>query len=601
MSSFVILEIVNWVGDCLTIKLLEFSKIMKMKSIFRNFFSSIMGVAVSDSASKISKIIDMSQIPIGVFEYDESKNRVFCSSKLIHILGWDESKYADSYYDKDAFSENLANLEKYWYQSTEDTTTYKIPNKYENKWIQVTLLKGEHETLGTVIDISREMEEKIKIKFERDYDFLTGILNRRAFDTALDNLFAFPDRIGNGAFLMFDLDNLKYINDTYGHQVGDAYIKLMANVLKDFEKYNGIVSRRSGDEFNVFLYGYHSKEELREIIFSVYKKIEEQTIKLPDEKIYTLAASAGVAYYPYDADNIKNLTMYSDFAMYLVKHSLKGNIKEFDVVDYNNRSDFISGHKALVRLLDRGELCYAMQPIFDVKKGNVFGYEMLMWSNIKELSSPMEILSLAKSQSKLYELEKTTLFNALNTFAEKVKAGIIEKECKVFINSFGSVNWKDDDLLILSAKYKDYLSSIVIELIESEQHVVEYSEAKSKIVKEFGGLIALDNFDSGYNNETLLINSSPDLIKLNKNLVHEIDEDRDKQKRLKEIISYAKSRKIKIVTEGIETQKEMETVISFGADYLQGYYIGRPEINIVPIEEIVVREIKTIRDKISVS
>jgi diguanylate cyclase (GGDEF)-like protein len=556
-----------------------------------------MSVAVADSASRISKIIDIAQIPIGVFEYEEAGSRVFCSSKLVSILGWDKSEYIDSYYNRDAFFKNLTSLEKYVYNITGNTTVYKIPQGKESKWIQITILEEASGTIGTITDISRAMEEKIRIEFERDYDVLTGIFNRRAFDAALDNLFEFPSRIGIGAFVMFDLDNLKYVNDTYGHEAGDNYIKTMAKVLKGFEEFNGIISRRSGDEFNVFLYGYRSKEQVRDIVFAVYKRIEEQSILLPNQKAYTLMASAGVAYYPDDADNVKLLTTYSDFAMYLIKHSSKGNIKEFNLQDYKDRSYLITGYEALVRLLDRGELEYAMQPIFDVAHGIVYGYEMLMRSNIQELSSPMEILSMAKSQSKLYLLERTTWFNALATFAVKAKAANLEKNCKVFFNSFGSLILHDDDLYDFTSKYEDYLSSIVLELIETERHIVEFSEAKAKIIKDFGGMIALDNFGSGYNNEALLVISSPHLIKVDRAIISNIDEDKGKQQLLKNIISYAKTRNIKIVAEGVETQAEMETVVSFGVDYLQGYYIGQPEMNIVPISEQVIQEIKTARER----
>jgi diguanylate cyclase (GGDEF)-like protein len=554
-----------------------------------------MSIAVANSASKISKIINMAQIPIGVFEYEESGSRVFCGPNLVSILGWDKSEYIDSYYNRDVFFKNLTDLEKYWYKSTKNTSLYKIPQQHEDKWIQLTLLREAHGTLGTVTDVSKEMNEKLRIEFERDYDVLTGIFNRRAFDAALDELFEFPARIGIGAFLMFDLDNLKYVNDTYGHEAGDDYIKAMANVLKDFEEFHGIISRRSGDEFNVFLYGYRSKEQVRDIVLSIYKRIGEQSIVLPNQKTYTLMASAGVAYYPYDADNIKLLTTYSDFAMYLVKHSSKGNIQEFNLQDYEDQSYLLTGHEALVRLLDGGELSYVLQPIFDVAQGTVYGYEMLMRSHIKELSSPMEIISMAKSQSKLHQLEKCTWFNAMKTFSHKVKAGKIQKECKVFFNSFGNLILQDDDMFDFVSTYQEYLSSIVLEIIGTEQHVIEYSDAKAGKIRELGGMIALDNFGSGYNNDALLVISSPDLIKVDKNIIHNINEDEGKQQLVKIFISYAKSRNIKIVTEGVETKEEMEMLVSFGVDYLQGYYIGKPETDIVPIDERIIEDIKSVK------
>lgn len=556
-----------------------------------------MSIAVAESASKISKIIEMAQTPIGVFEYEEAGNRVFCSSKLVSILGWDESKYVDSHYDRDVFFKNLTSMEKFWYENTGNATIYKIPQEKGNKWIQITLLKEDHGTLGTVADISREMEEKIRIEFERDYDLLTGIFNRRAFSVALDNLFKFPARLGVGAFVMFDLDNLKYVNDTYGHEYGDEYIVAMANVLKDFKDFNGIVSRRSGDEFNVFLYGYRSKAKVKEIIYGMYKKITGQSIMLPNDNEYSLRTSAGIAYYPDDATDVKNLTVYSDFAMYSVKHSIKGNIQEFNLQDFKTRSYLVTGHEALSRLLEKGELVYALQPILDVSRGTVYGYEMLMRSKIKELATPVDILAMARSQSKMYQLERTTWFNAVKTFTDKVKAGQIEKGTKVFFNSIGSLILQEDDMNNFISEYKEYLPSIVLELIETEQCIIEFSGVKTKMIKDFGGMIAIDDFGSGYNNEAILAISSPDLIKVDNSIIRKIDKDQGKQQLLRNIISYARSRNIMIVAEGVETKGEMEIAVTFGIDFLQGYYIGEPRMDVAQIDERVVQEMEEIRDR----
>jgi EAL domain-containing protein (putative c-di-GMP-specific phosphodiesterase class I) len=154
----------------------------------------------------------------------------------------------------------------------------------------------------------------------------------------------------------------------------------------------------------------------------------------------------------------------------------------------------------------------------------------------------------------------------------------------------------EEDMYDFTSEYKEYLSSIVLEIIGTEQHVIEYSEEKKGKIRDFGGMIALDNFGSGYNNDALLVISSPNIIKIDKSIIDKIDEDLGKQQLLKIFISYAQSRNIKIIAEGVENQKEMETVVSFGVDYLQGYYIGQPAMDIVPIEENVVREIKEARE-----
>ncbi|QQO11111.1 EAL domain-containing protein [Breznakiella homolactica] len=567
-----------------------------------------MSVAVAESASKISKIIELAQTPIGVFEYTDGEGDVFCSNAFISIMGWNDVQPVDDYVKKDVFFSHFAVTNLYQYSSQGNTRIYRVPPELRsadrmsgdgsNVWIQVTETTEGTTTLGTARDITREMEEKIRIEFERDYDILTGIYNRRGFQNYLDTLFVSPEKLKTSALLMCDLDNLKYVNDTYGHESGDKYIKAMAEILKDFEKYNAVISRRSGDEFNVFLYGYNSKQELRDIIFSVYDKIGTKHILLPQGNRYTLHASGGIAYYPDDARDIRHLIRYADFAMYTVKHTLKGGVQEFNKEEYNSRAYLLHGHEALERLLEKRELVYALQPIYDVHHDSVYGYEMLMRSMIPELSSPADILNLARSESKLYLLEKATWFNAVGTFVDKIRTHEISPVQKVFFNSVGSLMLQDEDLKRFFEIYRDYLTCIVLELTETEQSIAELSEAKARIVRSFGGMIALDDFGAGYNGEVLLTTFSPDIIKIDMGIIRGIDRDEGKQQLVKNLISYTAPRNIKTLAEGVETKGEMEAVIAMGVHYLQGYYIGKPEMDIKPLDPRISAEISDARNKV---
>lgn len=109
------------------------------------------------------------------------------------------------------------------------------------------------------------------------------MLNRRAFHNTVKEILE-SDDLKVGAFIMWDLDNLKYVNDTYGHDYGDEYIRKASEILKEFEKYGGVVGRRSGDEFYTFLYGYEDKYEIRKIVKSIHSGIENSVLKLPNNR-----------------------------------------------------------------------------------------------------------------------------------------------------------------------------------------------------------------------------------------------------------------------------------------------------------------------------
>ena len=232
----------------------------------------------------------------------------------------------------------------------ENEFVYRLIGQNGNSvWLRLKLVINEKTgSMGVLTDITQEMLEKRKLEYERDYDLLTNLLNRRAFQALIHDLFKKPEQLKTAAFLMWDLDNLKYINDTYGHDYGDEYIKKAANILKQFtSNKNTIVARMSGDEFYVFIYGCHSKDEIRQIIEPIKNKMDTATLYLPDTDGIKIRASAGISWFPSDATDYSELIKYADFAMYTVKNTEKGKIAEFDKSLYNRDSFLLHSKEEL--------------------------------------------------------------------------------------------------------------------------------------------------------------------------------------------------------------------------------------------------------------
>ena len=162
---------------------------------------------------------------------------------------------------------------------------------------------------------------------------------------------------------MWDLDNLKYINDTYGHDEGDRYIVLFASCLKRLEKEGAIVSRYSGDEFVTLIYGSGGKEEIRHRVTGFMQFLQTVSLEMKGGYQIPIRVSGGMAWYPDDAVDFDTLLNYADFAMYMVKHSVKGIIMEFDSNDYSNNSYMLAGREELNRMLETREVDFAFQPI----------------------------------------------------------------------------------------------------------------------------------------------------------------------------------------------------------------------------------------------
>lgn len=569
-------------------------KKLRIKEIDELTYSiEALSASVAESASKISTILSMTKMSIGVFEYDEQGDAVFCSGNLFAVLGWpSETTEGTSFIRREEFERRMKHLNAKLADDQESIFTI-VDEHGMSRWVQMTIKKRDHKVLGAVTDVTRDMLEKRQIEHERDYDLLTNFYNLRAFHQQLSDLFASHKDLGVGAFIMWDIDNLKYINDTYGHEWGDRYIVALADALGYFDTAcPSISARRSGDEFYTFIYGFEDIDQARAVINDAWKHLNEQPFILPGGIDYHIRVSAGIAWLGRDSDSWQELLRYADYAMYTVKHTVKGSINEFNKTAYLGDETVLYGMEALNKLIDYSLVKYAFQPILSVKSGEVYGYEMLMRPQVNEFKTPMDVLRIAQSQAKLYYIERITWFSAMKEFVERIKRGEIEEDKRVFINSIGNQMMTDEDIRAFNETYAPYLDSIVLEMIESERGVSEYLQRKIDLVRGWRGLIAIDDYGTGYNSEASLVFLSPNLVKLDMSLVHDIDKDIDRQDMLRSIIDYVKTRGIGVLAEGVETEAEMRMLVAYGVNYLQGYYIAKPSFDISPINPDVLAAVR---------
>ncbi len=530
--------------------------------------------AVAESASKMSTIMEMMNLPIGIFERNNITGRVFCTRKFLEFVDYPEHSS-----DTELSREQFDTLMRYLGENLADAEDgiYRLGGDISPAWLRLSRVEYKDLELGALIDVTKEMLEKQKIEYERDYDVLTDLYNRRAFQHNAGEILSDPARRKISALIMWDIDNLKYINDTYGHLVGDGYICAFAELLRGFDAQRSITARRSGDEFYAFLYGFDSREALEEEIRCVWQKLQSAKWGLPDGGYMRIRVSAGVAWHSQDAQTLDELIKYADFAMYDVKHTTKGHLKDFDMEVYQRNSVLVNGTEALNQLLEQRLLHYALQPIFQGSDGEIYGYEMLMRPDMRELPTVGEVLKLAEAQSKLGEVEEITLFHAMETFATFMEEGAIDENAKVFVNSLGgqmlSPALRDD----FEEQYSDYLAHMVLELTEDQPTSADSVREKIDYARAWGAMIALDDYGTGYSNEASLIRFAPDIVKVDISIISHIDTDPDKQDVLLNLLNYARARGMIVLAEGVETEAELRKLMEYGVDLYQGYFLGRPE------------------------
>ena len=436
--------------------------------------------------------------------------------------------------------------------------------------------------------------ERKRIEHERDHDILTGLYNRQAFNRVCTELFAAPERMGVAALMMMDLDNLKHINDTYGHDWGDQYIRRTGQCLRDNTPAGTVCARLSGDEFLVLFHGYRSRDAVREKIDRLTNAMQQSVALLPSGNALHISLSGGIAWYPDDGQDWETLKKYADFAMYQVKHADKGRVEEFDIGVYNREAYAERTRREFRQLLSNAQVFYCFQPIFSARSGRVVAYEALMRSDLPTLRSPATIMKLAREQGALYEIERITFTKALETFDSLCRAGSVSEEAMLFVNSIANTCLSHEDGKYINNHWHELCHRMVVEITEEEAIDYEALE-KKRNAPGFSGMFALDDYGSGYSNENTLLQLAPRFVKVDITIIRGIDTSPDKQQILRNVVAYAHPRSMKIVAEGVETAAELRTVIELGADLLQGYFLARPAIvpgDIAPEAAAIIRELQ---------
>lgn len=567
---------------------LKKTNIVELDELVRSF--EALSYAVASASEKIAAIFAMTQISVGVFEYDPDRNRVFCSSNLCSILDWPERPEKDYLYlERGDFEKRMLSLSRYIFEKDERLLQL-FDRGGKTRWLKMNMTEQGGRLLGAVSDITDDVLSKQKIEYERDYDALTNLYNLRAFRAQLTWLLHLQN-LKTAALVMWDLDNLKKINDNFGHDFGDSYIKAFADCLADCARHNALVARRSGDEFYTLLYGYESKQEIREILAQVRTAIRQKQLLFPDGSACMIDVSSGLAWYPGDAASGDELLRFADFAMYSVKHDAKGSLREFDPAVYDESVATLDGYKTITQLIESNRVKFALQPILSVQTGAIYGYEMLMRPQIGDGYSAYDVFHMAQVHAKLYHMERISMFGGMEAFVALLNRQAIGATERVFINSIGSQILSYSDVLAFERRFASHLHRIAIDVTAGGRDSQDCVHMKRDILKRWDGLLAIDDYGVSFGNEAALHYIAPKLIKLDISLISGIDQDKKRQDTLRNIVSVAEKHQIGVLAKGIETEKELKTVIAGGVHYVQGFFIAKPAFEVAPIPQAVLETI----------
>lgn len=537
-------------------------------------------------ALRMSEILRIAEIPVGVAEIDEATKEVYCTAQMFKLLGepgesQDYKVISVAEFKKivDKFKRSTVIFEegeKHEEMIFCDNNTYKVySGARDAEWISFQTRETNGRLIVVVMDVTDKIKEKLKLEYERDFDELSRLLNKQAFAREAKKRLSLETK-PVAVMIMWDLDNLKYINDTYGHEYGDIYIKEAAKIFAYLEQHNGLVARRSGDEFFAYVSG-ESEEELRELIQSIHGMLGDVMIKLPGDKEMKVRASAGLVWYPKDGSEYDDLIKKADFTMYDVKRANKGSLQEFNKHTYEQDAVLLSGKEEMNEFFEKRLLKLAYQPIVDSVTGEIYGYEALMRPQTDTLHSPQDVIRIAKAQGKLVNLEKMLWEETIRDYFEKQKNG----KQKLFVNSFAGVLLEEKEQEQLRIYAKGHGSQLVVELMDAQRVMLENVCRKKEYACEAGCQIALSDFGIGYNTEEKRLLEEVSYVKLGRELYEGIETEEERRKTVLRKIQEWHSQNLMVIALGVETESELRFMQKCGVEFVQGFYLAKPSYDIV--------------------
>ncbi|MBN2606548.1 MAG: EAL domain-containing protein [Thiotrichales bacterium] len=413
-------------------------------------------------------------------------------------------------------------------------------------------------------------------------DSLTGLANRNALHERLEKIIEeSKTKERQFAFLFLDLDLFKSVNDSLGHHIGDELLKQVGKLLKRTVHRNEFVARVGGDEFILLLHRYSNVSEIIATIETIQRELSEP-FHIHNHPI-SISSSVGVAFYPQDGQDFVGLMQCSDIAMYEAKKN--GRSQYFFYTEQLNQQvqKTIKLEKEMQLALDNDEYQLFYQPKVDLISKEIIGAEALIrWVKPDgTLVPPSEFISLAEENGFIMDLGKWILEEALNQLHEWQQKGIqIRMSINVAARQFLSGDFEADFKALL---VKIPVDPKFIDLEITEYLFFEQNKSNSHILqsmRDLGVTISLDDFGTGFSSLSYLKKFPIDFLKIDKSFVDDYDTEQGAVF-LETIVKMAKSLRMGVVAEGVETETQVKYLEAIGCDTFQGYICSRP----LPVED----------------
>ena len=414
-----------------------------------------------------------------------------------------------------------------------------------------------------------------------NYDPLTNLPNRTLFKTQLEQAFSASEAQGKQVTLLFlDLDGFKYINDTFGHSIGDKLISLVAERLKHILRPGDSVARLGGDEFTIILRNVNNPAasvRVSEAILETFK----HPFKLLNNLVH-VSCSIGISHYPLDGQDAETLIKHADTAMYYAKANGK-NCYNFYTHNMGEQALEQLQLEQEIRLgLERQEFLLYYQPRFDLQTQTITSFEALLrWQYGDQMRAPNMFIPLAERTGLIIQLGHFALLEACKQAKLWCEAG---QGKRVSVN-LSVKQLQQKDIVTEVSQILDQVGLdpqwLELEITESAAMThVEQNIATLWAFRNMGIHIAIDDFGTAYSSLNYLKRLPVTNLKIDKSFIEDIEQQDGGESAdtsiVKAIVALGKSMGFKLVAEGVETTAQHAFLSSVGCDEAQGYLFSRP-------------------------
>lgn len=270
------------------------------------------GNTIAENSAKKSKIVDLITNPIATFEISKNDDKVFVSNSIVNILQLNPAIIVNGYINKkewDKLYQNITITDNMSYEGSYHINKEK-GNDMSGQWLKINTFESDDYIIGVITDISEQILERKRIEYERSHDSLTGIINRKTFLLKTEEILK---NCKHAVVALWDIKNIKFINNNFGVENGDKLIKAATRVLDSVSSdRHAITARLSGDEFVTIFFGDKELDFYKKEVRNLYGLLSNVVVEIPDNEEIKIEAAVGTACYPQDAPDIKGLLRCTD-------------------------------------------------------------------------------------------------------------------------------------------------------------------------------------------------------------------------------------------------------------------------------------------------